>query len=134
MNRANLNSAVEHLSSLYGYDFVSAAEISLPSLIKELPTVLMAPPEFRSMEGRSHGRITYRVKLHLLHGAAKASPQERAEMLDTMEQDALGIFSELCEEYFVAAVEELTMTPATKPITNYGDIALTVAANIVTIF
>lgn len=134
MNRANIYSAVEHLSSLYGYDFASAAETLLPSLVRQMPTVLMTPPEFHSMEGRKHGRITYRVKLLLIHGAAKASPHERAELLDTMERDALDIFSELCDEHFVAAVEELSMAPATKPITNYGDIALTVAANIVTIF
>ncbi|MBR2352208.1 MAG: hypothetical protein IKA70_04665 [Alistipes sp.] len=134
MNRAHLHSAVEQLSSSFGYDFVSAADQSLPSLVRQLPTVLMAPPEFRSMEGRNSGRITYRVTLHLLHGAAKASPKERAEMLDTMERDALDIFSALCEERFVASVEQLTMAPAAKPVTNYGDVALRVSAEVITIF
>lgn len=134
MNRASLCRAVERLSSAAGYDVVCATAQTLPSLVRQYPVALVVPPEFREKEGRNHGRVTYRLTMHLLHGAAKLSPAERATLHGRMEHDALTIFSGLSLEPFVAAVEQLSMAVAAKPMTNHGDTALTVTADVVTIF
>lgn len=134
MNRASLCRAVEGASSAVGYDFVTATAQTLPSLVRQYPVALLEPPEFREKEGRGHGLMRYRVTLHLLHGAAKLSPAERTALLDVMESDALEIFSRLSKESFVASVEELTMQVAAKPMTNHGDVTMTVVADVITIY
>ena len=114
-----------------GYEFVAADAKTLPSLVRQFPTALLPPPEFRSMSGRSHGTVEYGVTLHLISAAAKDAPAERMAQLDKMERDALTLFSALSELPFVARVENLQLHPAPRPLTNYGDNSLTATATIV---
>lgn len=134
MNRANLCSAIEGLASRYGYDFSLNDKSYYPTAICRYPAAFMLQPEFVAMEGRKHGRITYKVSLRLAKQAAKLSPKERNDMVAEMEQQMVDIFSELSLSPAVAVVKELTIKPLAEAIDIHGAMAIEAQAAIETIF
>lgn len=134
MNRAILSSAIEGVVSSYGYEFNLNDSACYPTTVCRYPAAFMSQPEFSSIEGRKHGRITYTITLHLAQQGAKLSPAERNNLLDEMEQQMLDIFTELSCKECVAVVEGLQINPTSPTIDNHGALAIVGKAKVVTIF
>lgn len=133
MNRALLCSAIEGLVSKCGYNFQLSDKAYYPTTVCRYPAAFMSQPEFSSLEGRKHGRITYKVSLTLAKQGAKQSPEERNSSLSTMEEQAMNIFVELSQNEHVAVVEELTIVPCSE-VDTHGAIIVKAEAKVVTIF
>lgn len=134
MTIAHLTQAIETLVREKGYKFCSAAADYRPSQIAALPAAFLLPPEFRAIEGRKSGKITYRISLDLLAKGARLAPAERTKVLDKLESDIFAIFGRLSAEQRVVAVEEMTVSPVSKPLTSLGDVAMRAVAEVVTCF
>lgn len=134
MNRAFLCSAIEGLVSPYGYHFQLSDEACYPTTVCRYPAAFMAQPEFISLEGRKHGRITYKLSLRLAKQGAKLSPTERNTLLDTMEREAIELFVALSQERCVAVVDKLTISPCGDGADNHGAVAIEAKAHVTTIF
>ena len=134
MNRAFLCSAIEGLATQYGYHFQLNEEAYYPTTVCRYPAAYMKPPEFASMEGRKHGRITYRVTLRLARQGAKLAPAERNHLLDSMEKEMINIFVELSKTEKIAVVDNLTIATMPEAIDSHGAIALEAKAYVTTIF
>ena len=134
MNRAFLCSAIEGLASQYGYHFQLNDEAYYPTTVCHYPAAFMTPPEFASIEGRKHGRITYKISLRLAQQGAKLCPEERNALLDTMEKDLIDLFVALSKTERVAVIDELTISPTSSPIDAHGAISLEANAYVTTIF
>lgn len=134
MNRAFLCSAIEGLVSKCGYNFQLNNEACYPTTICRYPAAFMSQPEFESLEGRQHGRITYKVSLRLAKQGAKLSATERNALLDEMEREAMELFVALSREKIVAVVEELTISPPRETADIHGAVVIEAKALITTIF
>ncbi len=129
-----LTNSIEKAARAKGYEFASAAKEYLPSQVATLPAAFMLPPEFRAIEGRKSGKITYRITLYLLAKGAHIAPAKREQLLEKLENDAFGIFSRLSAEQRVLAVEDMTLAPLSKPLTSRGDVAIKGEGNVVVSF
>ena len=134
MNRKKLISAVQQICSNYGYSFRVVDAQSLSAQSPALPAAVLETPEFQKMEGRSRGRITYKVVLHLFEKGAKLSPEKQAEQLSQMESDMLGIFMQLSENEDVALVEDLQIDSAAHLKLGRAELSMTATAEVVIIF
>jgi len=134
MNRAILSSAIEGLVSGYGYEFNQDDCARYPTTICRYPAAFMSQPEFSSIEGRKHGRITYNITLHLAQQGAKLSPSKQNRLIAEMEQQMLDIFTDLSLEESVAVVEGLQISSTSPAIDNHGAVAIVGKAKVVTIF
>lgn len=94
----------------------------------------MLQPEFVSLEGRKHGRITYNVTLRLARHGAKLTAVERNEMIAEMEEQLMEMFVALSNKERVAVVEELTIAPCSESVDSHGAVAVEAKANVITIF
>ena len=133
MNRALLCGAMEGLVSEYGYDFTLHDKSYYPTTISRYPAAFMSQPEFSSIEGRNHGRITYKISLTLARQAAKLTPAERNEVFNRMEEEMSKIFLELSQSDFVAVVKNLTIKTL-DGIDAHGAVATEAQAYVETIF
>lgn len=86
------------------------------------------------MEGSTHGRITFGVKLALLSDARKLSPEQRASAAAYLEEQLLEALSRLSQTPLVATVENLKISATSLSLSAHGEIAATATAQIVTIF
>lgn len=77
MNITYLTTAVQRAAQQLGYTFMTGDRSSLPVRVATLPGAYMLPPEFRSIEGRNGGKITYRLTLCLMAKGWNAPPEER---------------------------------------------------------
>ena len=134
MNLSLLVDALRDIVAAKGYEFHSASPEHISSLVRSYPAALLPQPEFREMEGRNHGKITYRLTLYLMVAGVKIRPDDVTGTVDALENDALEIFSELSSDQYVAAVLDLTMTPMQRPMTSHGDVSLAVGADVVCVF
>ena len=134
MNRAFLCSAIEGLASQYGYHFQLNDEAYYPTTVCRYPAAFMEPPEFASIEGRKHGRITYKVTLRLAQQGAKLAPTERNTLLDSMEKEMANLFVALSKAEKIAVVDNLSISPCSEAIDLHGAIALEAKAYVTTIF
>ena len=134
MNRALLCSAIERLASSSGYHFQLENEGRYPTTVCRYPAAFMSQPEFVSLEGRQHGRITYKVTLRLARTGAKLPSSERNAMLDGMESEAIELFVALSREKSVAVVDKLTISTLPEVVDAHGAIAIEAKAQITTIF
>ena len=134
MNRTLLCSAIEGLVSSRGYEFSLHDEAYYPSTLHRYPAAFLSHPEFVAIEGRKHGKITYKLSLRLAQQGAKLSPSQRKDALAEMEQQPADIFLELSKAHTVAVVKELTIAPYAEAIDHHGAIAMEAKATIVTIF
>ena len=134
MNRSYLTTAVSEIAESKGYTFRSAPQEYMNSLINRYPAAFMPYPEFRSMEGRRRGRITYLMTLHLLADGARLAPDVREKLLDRLEHDMLDIFCALSTCERVLSVENLTLSPSALTLTTHGDVSMTATADVVSLF
>jgi len=134
MNRAFLCSAIEGLVSERGYHFQINDDSYYPTTVCRYPAAFMSQPEFASMEGRKHGRITYKVALRLAQQGAKLSATERNNLINSMEQELIEIFVELSKTERVALVDELSIATTTEAIDSHGALAIKATALVETIF
>ncbi len=134
MNRTILCSAIEGLVSECGYDFQLNDKACYPTTVCRYPAAFMSQPDFLRLEGRKHGRITYKITLRLAQQAAKLSPKERNAIVAEMEEQLMGIFVNLSHNEIIAVIEDLTITPYAEAIDAHGAIAIEAKANVVTIF
>ena len=134
MNRAFLCSAIEGLVSQCGYHFKLGDESHYPTTVCRYPAAFMTQPEFESIEGRRHGRITYKVTLKLVHQGAKLASSERNTLLNTMEEEIIEIFAALSQTERVAVVDKLTIAPSAEAIDAHGALAIEAEAYVTTIF
>lgn len=134
MNRAILCSAIEGVVSTYGYDFTLNDDAYYPAAVCRYPAAYMSQPEFVSLEGRKHGRITYKVSLHFARLGAKLSPKERSGLLAEMEEQITGLFVDLSRHQRIAIVRDLTIKPLAGAIDLHGAVAMVAEAYVETIF
>ncbi len=134
MNRTYLLSAVESIAAENGYEFHSADDRYISQRVTAYPAIWLSPPEFRSMEGRSNGKITYAVTLHALDAGAKLSPEERNGAWARMEHDLVELFASLSERSRVVSVENLRIRAADSTLTTHGEVSATATAEVVTFF
>lgn len=134
MNRSYLTSALSDIAESKGYAFRSAPQEYMNSLVSRYPAAFMPYPEFRSIEGRRRGRITYRLTLHLLADGARLSPADRERSLDRLERDMLDIFCSLSSRDRVLSVENLSLSPSALTLTTHGELAMTATADVVSLF
>jgi hypothetical protein len=134
MNRAFLCSAIEGLVSARGYNFQLNDDTHYPATVCRYPAAFMAQPEFLSLEGRQHGRITYKLSLKLAQQGAKLTPTERNALLDSMEKEMLNLFVDLSTTEKIAVVENLSISPSPEAIDSHGAITLKAKAHVTTIF
>ena len=134
MNRSFLCGAIEGLVSKCGYHFQLNDEAYYPTTVCHYPTAFMSQPEFVRMEGRNHGRITYKISLRFAHQGAKLSPQERNVVREEIEKQIVEIFVALSRTKQIAVVENLKISPATEAIDAHGALAMVAEAEVTTIF
>ncbi len=134
MNRTFLCGAIEGLASEYGYNFQQGDKSHYPTTVCRYPSAFLVQPEFVSIEGRKHGRITYHISFFLAKQGAKLSPAEINSTLNEMEQEMTDIFINLSKTERVAVVENLTIAPAAGVIDNHGGLNLVAEADVTTIF
>ena len=73
MNRTHLEGAAEKLTAQRGYTFYTGPEGDMGHTVRNYPAAWLAPPELHAVEGRTHGRATYDMTLHLLRPGARIS-------------------------------------------------------------
>ena len=134
MNRTHIEGAAETLTAQQGYTFHTGPESDMGHTVRSYPAAWLAPLELHAVEGRSHGRATYDMTLHLLRSGARLSPAERRTALAEMEEQVLGIFAALSLDSRILAVERLSVRPRTFTLTPHGEISQTATARIVTWF
>lgn len=134
MNRTHLLQAFERTATADGYLFHSTDERYIPQLVTSFPALWLAPPKFKSMEGRKHGTITYDITAHALDAGAKLSPTERNARHAALEEELLKVFSMLSEEEFVVTVENLSIRHSSQTLTSAGEVAATATAEVITFF
>ena len=134
MNRTYLLNAVESIAAENGYEFHSADDRYMSQHIAAYPAMWLSPPQFSSMEGRSHGKITYSMTLHALDAGAKLSPVERNGAWARLEHDLVELFTSLSRKSLVLAVENLAVRAADSTLTTHGEVSATATADVVTFF
>lgn len=134
MNRTKLLQAFEGSASADGYHFHSTDERYIPQLVNAYPALWLTPPLFQSIEGRTHGTITYSVTAHALDAGAKLKAEERNSRYATLEEELLHLFSSLSEEDFVVSVENLKIKHSSQTLTSAGEIVATATAEVITFF
>ena len=134
MNRTHLECAAERLSAERGYAFHALGQEAQPAVVRTYPAALLQPLALRSVEGRTHGRAVYDLTLRLLCKGAGLSPEARSEAFAALEDDLLGLFSELSQDEKVIAVEALEIRPSAFTLTPHGELSQTASARIVTWF
>ena len=134
MNRAYLTNAIRTLVRNEGCAFVEAAPHDIAGRITAYPVAWLEPVVLQSKSGRSHGRIIYSVRLHLMHEGLRMSPDERSATFDKAERTLLDIFTRLSNDPRIACVDGLTIRVSQFAHTPHGETAATAEAEIETIY
>lgn len=134
MNRTPLERAFEKRAVRMGYGFRCAAAEYLSQDLPPFPAAWLLPPQLRSAEGRTRGRVTYDVTLHLLRDGARLDAPARSAAWAAMEEELLALFTSLSDEPDVLGIEGLTLRARTYALTNRGEIAQSAEARVVTWF
>ena len=112
MNRSQLIDAFSAVAATKGYSFASVAADRVPTSIDTMPKLLLEPPVFVAIEGRSAGKITYSVKFHLLLSEANMSPADRHNSEDIAESGVLDVLMQLSDNQCVVFVDEVKISPS----------------------
>ena len=134
MNREKLINAFKSTATAEGYAFYSAEERCLPLTIKQYPAVWLSPPEFQSMEGRTHGSVVYAVTLSALKQGAKMNSAQREAASAELEQSLVDMFAAISDCDFVAEVDKLRIRHTSQTLTTQGEVAATATAEVITFF
>lgn len=134
MNNTILVSAMRSAASAEGYNlrFADNDRLSAPSA--GFPAALLSPPVVRTAEGRRHGRIEYELVLRLSDTGADLPPQERYELRQKLENDAIKIFTRLSYSDSVLAVENLTVAQQPMSASLHGELSAVAKARVITYF
>ena len=134
MNRAYLSNAISTLARNEGLAFVESDPHDVAGSIESYPVTWLEPVVLQSKTGRTNGRITYSVRLHLMHDGLRMPPEQRREVFDSAEQQLLKIFTTLSTDARIACVDELTIRVSQFAHTPHGEIAATAEAEVETIY
>lgn len=134
MNRKKIISAVQQICDERELAFRVVDRDSLSAHTPALPAAVLVTPEFERIEGRSRGRITYKVEMYLFEKGMHNSPEQQAEQLAQMESIMLDIFTQLSENENVALVDKLQMDAVTSRLLARAEIGLKATAEVVVIF
>ena len=134
MNRTPLEGAAEQLTAQRGYTFYTGPEGDMGHTVRNYPAAWLAPPELHAVEGRTHGRATYDMTLHLLLLVKHNTRAERRTAFAELESQLLVIFAELSLYVRILAFEGLSVRPRSFSLTPHGEISQTATARIVTWF
>lgn len=134
MNREVIIEAIEQAATKGGYMFHSDEEQQMPVAVKSYPALWLVPPQFSSIEGRKHGKVTYAVKLHMMHEGAKFTGQQRNQKWKQMEDEVIEIFASVSQHERVVAVNNLKMGNNSKTHSTHGELVVTATADVVTFF
>ena len=134
MNRTHLIQAFEQIATAEGYHFHTMEDRYIPQIVGKYPALWLSPPTFHSIEGRTHGKITYAVQAHAMQAAAKVPPAEHAQLHAQMEQQMMEIFGKLSQREFVVAVEDLQIRHSSMTLSSHGEVATTATAKVITFF
>lgn len=134
MNRKKIISAVQGICGSMGYEFRVSDSSALSAKSMAMPAAVLIEPKFHSIEGRNHGRITYRTTLYLFDSGFRLSAEERSNLLAQMENDMLDIFSQLSENKSVAVVDNLQLDHSMHSVLGRGELGLKATAEVEIIF
>lgn len=134
MNRKTIVEAVKAISLAKGYSFFSTTKEQLPAQVTAYPALCLQPLQFRKMEGRKHGKITYSITLNMLVQAAKMNPSSYEERWAQMENDMLTMLAELSSNEKVIAIEQASLKGDYATLTSSGELSLTATAEVVIFF
>ena len=134
MNRNSIVESLRTLATAYGYAFYTDEARLLPQNVKSFPALWLLPPEFKSKEGRTHGKITYSLQVHALAEGAKLPPAEHETVWSKLESDLVKIFARLSQCERVIAVGKLSMKCNFATLSSQGEISATATADVVTHF
>lgn len=94
----------------------------------------LLPPTLCMVDGRRHGRATYSLTLYLSRRRLRRDSTEAASTADSLQDDALTIFSELSKEPFAALVAELRIKTRSCGLRPDAGVEIVVTADVETIF
>ena len=112
MNRLQLIEAFATTAAAKNYPFATLAAEGVPTAADSLPKLLLEPPVFVAIEGRSAGKITYSVKLHLLLSGTNLPPANRHNVEDIAEAEMLDLLMQLSNNQSVIFVDEVRIGPS----------------------
>lgn len=134
MNRVSLSNAMQALATERGYDFHAISAEYMPAIVSQKPTLIMLHPEFKSIQGRQHGKVTYSLTLHLMQNGAKASPNERIHLIDHLEDEILEMLSDLSNHDSITTIEQVSISPSALKLTVAGEVAVTATCEVTCLF
>lgn len=134
MNRQFILDAVEQAATARGYSFHSDSDVGLKLPRSAYPAVWLNPPQFVSKQGRTHGKVTYSLTMHLMGGGVKFNAAQRAQAWEQMEDDALEIFSIVSQGDKVVAVNGLKVRSGDIALASNGEVVTTATAEVVTFY
>lgn len=134
MNRKSLVESLKTIATTSGYTFYTDVDRLLPQNVKSFPALWLSPPEFKSKEGNTHGKITYSLTLHAIDKGAKLSPAEHEGVWARLESDLVDIFTSLSQSEKVIAVERLSVKSNVATLSSQGEISATATAEVVTFY
>lgn len=134
MNRRKLISAVQGICNAKGYEFRVLDSSALSAQSPSMPAAVLIEPKFQKIEGRKHGKITYRIVLYLFENGARLAPETVSEKIVQMENNMLEMFMQLSESEPIAVVDNLQMEPALHSRLGRAEIGLKAVADVVVIF
>ncbi|MBR5886302.1 MAG: hypothetical protein IKY93_06580 [Alistipes sp.] len=134
MNRRKLISAVQGICNAKGYEFRVLDSSALSAQSPSMPAAVLIEPKFQKIEGRKHGKITYRIVLYLFENGARLAPETVSEKIVQMENNMLEMFMQLSESEPIAVVDNLQMEHALQSKLGRAEIALKATADVVVIF
>lgn len=134
MNNLSLVNSLLVAASKHGYKPLCGDKNRMARMLPPFPSAWIELPALHSVEGRSAGRTTYDVVMHLFDAGAELSHDQRMSRLARMENDMVDIFTSLSDVAEVVAVENLTVTSGIFSQTNRGELSQTAKARIITWF
>ncbi len=134
MRRRELIEAFRKQAAEQGYTLHITTQAAAPAAINKFPVMLMAPPKLSHKSGRYHGRLTYEVKINLLHEALRLSPDERESLRDNAETTLFEMFIAMSNHRHIAMVDELQIVTDEESKTPFGEISTVATATVATIY
>lgn len=133
MLRQTIISSIGRAVETLGYSFQPPAACAPKAQISQLPAATIAPLRIISTEGRKEPRVTYRVVLTLLspHNFADA---DRESLWSVMERDAIEVYRVMELSPAVCGVSNFSATPASRPLTRFGDCSLSAEFDVEAIY
>ncbi|MFI3265697.1 MAG: hypothetical protein R3Y15_00920 [Rikenellaceae bacterium] len=134
MIRKNLTNAVAAAAIKCGYSFFCGDAKRISRELNAVPAAWLTPIEAVGVSGVMQGEITYKVTLKLIEIDRHLDEQGKQEMICKMEQHAMSIYRELCQNIDVKSVSDLKWSPMEYVYTAQGEISLNISMLVSTVF